>query len=750
LLLFGFFCLGLLSSSLEKYPLAADQLQHLVKHKPEIFQGDGMDLSGTITAPVERSSRGSLILLSDVCFLSVQGPLHTRGKLRLFLPHPNEGDEIFYRPGDRLKTFAKLRIPRNFANPGAFDYVSYLARDGIHLVGSVKTTKLLTLEKGKNWKWGALMAELRQRVTSLVQKRFSKHKVDKKIANFLLAITIGNREGFSQEDKKLLSRGGIYHIVAISGLHVGIIAWFSFWSLSFLKCPDRWASLITVMLLLAYLPLSGGRCSAIRAVLMATLYLFSRIIHRRSNILTAIALSAFLLLLLKPKFLFDPGFQLTYAATLSIISFSPMLSRFILWGNILRSLMLLSLSAQIGVIPILAYHFNSILWISLLTNAVILPLLLLILPLSFALEVTLFFHGFLSQFIAPPLTILIKLIFSIASVYDDLPFLSYRIPSPPFWLIILYYLSAWAWRYSREKRFKIMSFGLLLLFLVLIATYPFPPERKEFFESTFIDVGQGESAFLVSQDGTSILIDGGGRWGERFDAGEMVVSKFLWHQGHKNINILVLSHLHADHAGGVPSILENFHVGKIILSESERSETLFSEIKRISLKRGTPIHFVDEELITNFDHFTLELFQHNSQNGHLVKGNERSLIVKVTCGQVRFLFMGDAPSSSETAIIESGRDLRSSILKIAHHGSSDASSQNFLEAVQPETCIISCGADNRWGHPMPQVLERIARIGAELYRTDENGAITIQADRTSYRTETCIKESPVLLRYKEP
>ncbi len=742
LLLFGFFCLGLFSTSLEKSPLPEDHLKCLVMEKPNIFLGDGVDLSGIITVPIERTPQGSFLSLSEVCFLSAKGILHTKGKMRLFVPHSTDGNKIFFRPGDRIKAFAKLKIPRNFANPGSFDYVSYLARDEIYLLGSVKNYALLTLEKRKNWTWGALMSELRQRITAVVGEYFTNNERDDQFSHFLLAITIGNREGFTREDKKLLSRGGIYHIVAISGLHVGLIAWLAFCSFSLFRCPDRWASLFTILLLFAYLPLSGGRSSATRAVLMSSLYLIGRIIHRPSHILTTVSFSALLLLLLKPSFLFDPGFQLTYAATLSIILFFPMLSKFLLWGGLLRTPLLLSLSAQMGVIPILAFHFNSILWISLITNILVLPLMVVILPLSFALETTLLFHGFLSQIIVPPLFTMIKLIFSIASLYDDLPFLSYRIPNPPFFLVILYYLSLIAMRYSRRKYLKIMCFVLLLFFLILIATYPFPPEKKELFEVTFIDVGQGESSFLAFQDGTSILIDGGGRWGERFDAGEMVVSKFLWHQGRKKIDIIILSHLHADHAGGIPSILENFHVGEIILSESERSEPLFTEIEEICLKRGTRFRFVEEELIIHFNGFTLELFQNDSQNNHPLKGNERSLIAKVSCGRVRILFMGDAPSSVEKSLIQSTRDLRSSILKIGHHGSKDASSQTFLETVQPETCIISCSSDNRWGHPMPQVLERVAVIGADIYRTDKHGAITIQVDGTSYKLESYLIESP--------
>ncbi len=707
-----------------------------------MFQNDGIDLSGTITASIESSPRGNSLLLSEVCFQSNQGPLHTKGKMRLFIPHPIEGERIFFRPGDRLETFAKLKIPRNFANPGAFDYASYLARDGVYLLGSVKSARLLTLKKSENWKWRALMVELRQRISAEVQEYFSKNHVESKIANFLLAITIGNREGFTLKDKKLLSRGGIYHIVAISGFHVGLIAWIAFLFLSFLKCPDRWSCIIIVLLLFIYLPLSGARSSAMRAILMATLYLISRIIRRPSNILITVFFSAFLLLLLKPKFLFDPGFQLTYAATLSIIFFFPIMSKLMAWGGILRSPLLLALSAQIGVIPILAYHFNSILWISLLTNAVILPMMVFILPLAFALEGALFIDDTLSHIIAWPLTMLIKFIFSIASLYGYLPLLSYRIPNPPIYLIILYYLSAWSLRYLKGRRFKAISFVLLIFFLMLITTYPFPPERKELFVTTFIDVGQGESAFIVSPDGTSVLIDGGGRWGKRFDAGEMVVSKFLWNQGRKSVHTLILSHLHADHAGGAPSILENFHVNEIILSEREKSEKLFSEIEDLCLTRGTKIHFVYDDLIIHFDHFSMEIFQHDYEEDHLVRGNERSLIVKVTCGQVHFLFTGDAPSSVEKALVESGKNLRSNILKIAHHGSNDASSQIFLNAVKPETCIISCGADNQWGHPMPQVLERITNIGAELYRTDKHGAIIIQTDKTSYMAESYLRKSP--------
>lgn len=648
---------------------------------------------------------------------------------------------MFFRPGDRIETYAKIKIPRSFANPGAFDYISYLERDGIYLIGSVKSSKLLSLKKNHSWKWNAIMAECRQKITFNVQNIFLHPKKDRKIGNFILAVTIGNREDFTIEQKKLLSRGGIYHIVAISGLHIGFIAFFTFRFLSLLRFPDRWASLLTAAILLAYLPLSGGRSSVLRAILMATLYLLSRTLHRRSNILTTISLSAFLLLLMKPKFLYDPGFQLTYAATLSIILFYPLLTEMMVWRNFLASSFALTVSAQMGVLPILAYHFNTILWISLLTNIIIIPMMAIIIPLGFILELSLFIHESFSYLIAFPLMILIKFIFSAASVYSYFPFLSYRIPNPPFFIIILYYCSAWGLCFSRGKLLKALTLILFLLFLFLLSINPFPPEIKKLFEVTFIDVGQGESALIVSPDGTSMLIDAGGRWRNRFDAGEMIISKFLWYRRWKKIDRIILSHLHADHAGGLPSLIENFDIGEIIISDVERQEKLFTEIKDICMKKGTSIHLIRDDFIQHYKHFILELFYVDLEDNHPMQGNERSLIVKITCGNIRFLFTGDAPSNVEMALLESERDLTSEILKIGHHGSNDASSQPFLEAVDPETCIISCGAYNQWGHPMPEVLGRIFRIGARLYRTDKDGAITILTDGSSYITESYIENS---------
>ncbi len=743
LILVGFFLLGLFSSSIESYPSHENHLKNLVKEQPELFQNNGVEILGAVTAPIETSSRGNTLLISHVVMKFQDRQIQTKGKIKLFIPHPSHGERIFFRPGDRIEAYAKMKIPRSFANPGAFDYISYLESDGIYLVGYIKSTKLLSLKKNRNWKWNAIMAEWRQKIAFQVQNMCRLKEEYREMGSFILAITIGNREDFKKETKRLLIRGGLYHIVAISGLHVGFIAFLIFRFLSFFKCPDRWSSLLTALILLTYLPLTGGRGSALRATTMAVFYLIGRTIHRKSHILTSIFLSAFLLLLKKPSFLYDPGFQLTYAATFSIVLFYPLLLKMISWSNIFCSSIFLTVSAQIGVFPILAYHFNTVVWISLLTNILIIPLMVIIIPFSFGLELSLFINDSFSYLFAFPLMILIKSIFSVATIYNSMPFLSYRIPAPPIFIIVMYYFFTWGLHTLRTKYLKASFFILFLSSLILISIHPFSPKIKELSEITFIDVGQGESALITSPDGYCMLIDGGGRWGDRFDAGEMVISKFLWHKKLKKIDCVILSHLHADHAGGVPSLIENFRIKEIIISEVEKQEKLFSEIKNICLKRGTKIHLIREDLIQHHDHFTLELFHIDLEKGQPMKENERSLIAKITCGKVRFLFTGDAPSSIEMAILESRRDINSEILKIGHHGSNDATTQSFLEAVDPAVCIVSCGAYNRWGHPMPQVLERIDQIGARLYRTDKDGAVTILTNGSSYCVESFIERSPL-------
>ncbi|MEW5807809.1 MAG: DNA internalization-related competence protein ComEC/Rec2 [Acidobacteriota bacterium] len=738
-ILLSFLLLGSFASSLRYYALPENHLRNLIQRQPEQFQNADMEISGRITAGIEPSRKGTFLTVDLKKLAFRNRAREARGRIRLFIPHDSGKERTIFRAGDIISAYARIRVPRNFGNPGAFDYRSYLDRQGINLTGSVKNHALIKIEKSHGIHPIGKISEFRQRLILSLWEMNAQDAENFDATSIILAMTLGSREGMHISTEKTLRMGGVYHIVAISGLHIGIIALALFKLFTILRIQDRAACLLTCLTLLSYLILCGGRSSALRAVIMSVTYLIARSLYRKINIMSCISLAAFGMLIFNPGLLYDPGFQLTFAATASLIKFHSQVERYTKWSGCLSTIIAATASAQIGVIPIIAYHFNTVTLLSLFTNIVAVPLSALIVPLGLAMEVSSLFSAALARTILFILDLLIKAILATCSLYVNLPFLSHRIPTPSPFFIILYYSSSLGILLSRNyKPMKIIFLVLFCFALSIIVSYPFSPEIHRFFEVTFIDVGQGEASLVVSPDGGTILIDGGGRSENIFDAGEMVVSRYLFMRGFKKVDRMIASHLHSDHAGGIPALIENFHVSEVMISEQETGETLFRVIEDSCRRRGTKLTLLSEDQKLSMGRAVIHIMNPVSSKSGERTGNERSLVVRIIDGNVRFLFMGDAPSEMEKLLIDSGIELNSEILKIGHHGSRDSSSERFLKEVNPRLCLISVGSSNQWGHPSGEVLARIERMGSSLFRTDRDGAVTVLSDGKSFSASSYI------------
>jgi competence protein ComEC len=655
-----------------------------------------------------------------------------RGNLRITVPHSSESSsplKLFVH--DKIKVSARLLSSKGLRNFNTSSLNAYLKSQNIHNRAFSKSSLLVErLESGKKYSPLHLVSVMRQKLQQKIENHFSSEtSVLTPQEAVLEALLLGERSRMDPFVTKSLQKSGIYHLFAISGAHIAIISFFLFSLLKLSRVPARLSYLFVIVFLVFYAFLVEGRPSVMRATIMAVAFLLGKLIWRNVNLINTISISAFILLVFNPFSLFNVGFQLTFAATFSIILFFPRIIKYFPRLPLrISEILVLSLTAQLGVFPFIASSFNRVTFSSLILNYAALPLVGLImaggyifLPLSFA-------SSFLAQQLAKGIEFFINLLISCSHLFDSFPLISYRIPTPHLFTIIGYFLFLLLLLLpSKIRRQKLALAVLFLAFFAVLISYPFPSLSKNL-KLTFIDVGQGESILVEFPGRKKMLIDGGGQPEGTFDTGERVVSPFLWEKGIKKIDYLVLTHAHPDHLNGLKAVARNFKIGEYWETFSPLENDSYAEFKRllsssVSRKRLFRGHSHHERKVR------IEVLHPEQGEPYVYTiNNDQSLVLRLSYGQISFLLPGDIEIDAEKKILESSGQIKSQVLKSPHHGSHSSSSEAFLDKVSPEIIVISVGEHNRYGLPNQDILERYKKIGAKVYRTDVQGAVEVSSD----------------------
>jgi competence protein ComEC len=281
----------------------------------------------------------------------------------------------------------------------------------------------------------------------------------------------------------------------------------------------------------------------------------------------------------------------------------------------------------------------------------------------------------------------------------------------------------------------------------------FPYGRGEL-QVTFLDVGHGDASFIRFPQGTTMLIDGGGSYRDDVDIGERVVAPFLWHQRVRRVDYAVASHPHPDHAKGLGVILRDFRVREFWDNGAQEPSSWYSTLRQMAIDqriyRDMSVHGLEARTI---DGVRLELLhptaafqppKRQPRVGENRDENNRSLVLKLTFGRISVLFTGDIEQEAERFLLQTNRDLRSTVFKVPHHGSQTSSLESFVRAVNPRAAVFSVQRDSRFGHPHPTVVERYRKLDALVFRTDIHGAITIRTDGHSVWIEPHIGQPAIL------
>jgi competence protein ComEC len=656
------------------------------------------------------------------------------GNLRVAVLHASQyPSPLDFKAGDRIMVSAQIQTARDYRNFDEPRLANLRQNQNIHNSAVSKSPLLVELvERGKRPSLRRLISSLKLLLQHAIENDFSTpdRSALTREGAVLEALLLGERGRMDETATLALQKSGLYHLIAISGAHIAIISFLLFGLLRLCRIPRRPSYAVLIVLLVFFAMLVEGRASVFRATIMAIVYLVGRLLWKKANFLNTISFSAFLLLLANPFSLFDMGFELTYAATLSIILFFPRLVRFLPRLPLrLTELFTLSLTAQLGVLPFIARSFHRVAFASLFLNLLAMPLIGLIMGIGLAYLAFSFLSAFMANSLAQVLTFLIRLFLGLTRLLEAIPAFSYRVPTPPLGMIIGYFTCLLLLVVpTRFKRQRLLTLALFLAFLFILITYPFPAKSSPGLRLTFLDVGQGDSILVEFPGRKKMLVDGGGVPVAGFYIGEQVVSPFLWSKGIKRIDYVVLTHAHPDHMNGLLAVARNFRIGQFWEAFSPLENSAYDELKS-SLGPTVTQKRVFQGFKYQEGEVRLEALNPEA-GGPSVQtvNNEDSVVLRVSLDAISFLLAADIGYPAEGKILKKGLEVRSQVLKSPHHGSRSSSSAPFLERVRPRIIVIMAGRNNPYGVPNREVLDLYESVGAKIFRTDADGAVEISSD----------------------
>jgi len=644
-----------------------------------------------------------------------------------------------YEYGDVLKIKGKLEKPIRQKNFGEFNYELYLAREKIFTYLNIWQEKDIQKigEDDSNF-LVSFSLSARDKI-----KEITKQTLPTPYNYLLIGMLLGEKGFIPPHLKEVFTEAGIMHILAVSGLHVGIIAMALLALLSMLKLPKKLKLFTLVLILIMYASITGFRPSVLRATIMFILLIGGKLINRSRNLNISLFFAALLILLSNPLILYDAGFLLSFIVTFSIINLSPILqglfSKIVVW---IKSPLAVSTAAWIGIFPLSAYFFSKVSIISIVSNIFIIPLTGIAVILGFIT----FFIGLASISFAGIIAninyLVLNLITLIAKSFSLIPFAFVYVAQPLIMVIILYYLSVFFMveifykKTLSQKIKKKASLILLSVTLLIIIVQVFYPADK--LKVNFINVGEGDCILIEAPNKINILIDGGGTPQSDFDVGSKIVIPYLRRKGINEIDLLILTHPHLDHLEGLLPVLKEFKVDMVLDSGLPCDSSEYKEFISLIKKKRIPYHKAkagDNFIFSN----NLEIFLLNplydSDFYEESDFNNASIVVKLFYKDADFLFTGDIEEAAEKKLLVWQNILQSDILKVGHHGSSTSTNLEFLDKVDPSIAVITVGK-NHFGHPSQKIIERLEDKNIQIYRTDEDGTIIIRTNGQEYWIRT--------------
>ena len=641
-------------------------------------------------------------------------------------------------PGDTVEMLGRLRLPLPPRVPGGFDARQWLIGEHCLLFCSVSGgANLRRLAAAGGMGMDVMLHGIREAVRERLSLLYTQTQ-----AGIMAGLLLGDRGGIDQDTMTQFRRSGIMHILAVSGLHAGIILLLVFLPTERLPYSARVPLALAGLWLFA--AVTGFAAPVTRAALMATLALSAVLLQRRGDTINALAAAGVIIILIDPVALQTVSFQLSFTAVLGILLFHRRVSAFLL--NILprrlrkresmrtvANLLALTISAQSLSLPVLLQSFGEVSPVGLLTNLAAVPLVFVVVTCG-VLSVLIFpLRPGIASMIAASGGFCLDAILLLSSFLATLPYASLPVSDLPRGAIVAYLAAllylAWRGGRLRQKTVILLFAGGAMLFAAGALT----GEPDGLLRVTFLDVGQGDATVLELPDGRVLLIDTG-PGGEGSDAGSRSILPYLRFRGITRLDALVITHPDEDHRGGTASVIDQLPVSHVYLGGRWPDEGEAGELfVRMQASAGSVCDIRAGDRIDLGQDLRLYVLSPPEGDG-IDASNEHSVVLLLCHGTVRVLLTGDAGAEAEQRLLGRYRPLlRADILKVGHHGSTTSTSPAFAQAVAPAHAVISAGRANRFGHPRTEVLERLRLLGAAISRTDVEGSVSFVSDGSSVR-----------------
>jgi competence protein ComEC len=662
---------------------------------------------------------------------------------------PRSDDVERWRAGRLIRAPVLLRRPARYLNRGLGDQERALARRGIALVGTIKSASLIEIVERGRW-WEEAAAAVRARTRAALRR----HVVPRaeQSSAIATAILIGDRAGLTPDLERRLQEAGTYHVIAISGGNIAILATGLLFTFGVLGVRGRVAAAMVVGALASYALIAAGGASVLRATMMASLYLGVRLIDQRTAAANAVSLTAAFVLLATPLAIVDVGFWLTFGATIALLQAGKG------WKaeqeatkaerafRLVVSVIAATAAVEIALLPVAAFVFQRVTIAGLLLNVAALPAMTLLQVAAMGV-VALDAVG-----CDPGAALLGRAVHAGTLVLTDstrlldyAPWLTWRV-SPPhivvvgvYYVLLLFSLIAAARRWPRVSRAAILS-GACGLF-VWIAAAPAAHVRARGdgrLHLSLLDVGQGDAMLVTFPNGRTLLLDTGGvsLRGE-FDVGDRVIGPAIRARELLTLDYLAITHADPDHIGGAVAVARDFGPLEVWwgvpVANHEATHALRREAEQRrsswrTLQRGDRLEIGEVELRVH--HPPPPDWERQRVR------NDDSLVIEVRYGNVSMLLTGDISRAVEHDLLATLDLLPTVILKVPHHGSATSSSVEFVEHVRAAVALIGVGRGNPYGHPVRAVLDRLQDAGAQVFRTDLDGQVDVVTDGREVKVTT--------------
>lgn len=660
-----------------------------------------------------------------------------------------------WRAGRRVRLPGSVRRPAIYGNPGVPDEGRALARRGIVLVGSVKSAALVEMVAT-----GSALDEAAGSARAWARRRLARHvgRWAGDSGAVATAILIGDRSGLSEDDQRRLQDAGTYHVIAISGGNIAILTGLLLVSMRAGGIGAPHAAALTIAVLLFYGQLTGWSASVSRAVAAAAIFLAARILDHRGPATNALAVAAVAAVALSPVVVFDPGFILSFGATLGILlgaarlmprggfdrSGSSRSERSVAGTAISAAAALLAATvcAELALAPVTASVFSKVTFAGLALNFAAIPLMtivqgasMLTLAAAPVLADAADIAGYVAHLAAHWLV-------RSSGLVELAPWLS-RDVSPPAWgLVGAYYLCCVACLVS--PRWMRAGIGGIAVSGALILTGPLaltrdgvPPALPGRLRVAFLDVGQGDATLVITPDRHALLVDAGGLAGSTFDVGDRVVSPALRAFGIRTLETLVVTHGDPDHLGGAPAIMRRFAPSAVWEGVPVPPNVKLHELASTAAAAGMSWRTVQAGDRVRKGAVEIRVLHPPLPDWERQRvRNEDSVVLEIRMGDVSVVLPGDVGVEGERRMLPGLALGPIAIIKAPHHGSASSSTEAFVRAARPAAVVFSAGRGNRFGHPAPAVVDRYRRAGAQMFRTNEDGAVVLDTDGRTVQIST--------------